>query len=218
MSSVQPSEKQDDQPAPKKKCFVLTPIGDPGTATRCAADGLINSVIRPALVDDFDVTAAHEISDPGSIPGQVIERILQDDLVIANLTGLNPNVMYELSIRHCNAKPVVTIAEQGTKLPFDISDQRTIFYVDDMKQVTDLPSDLRRAVQRAMEMPEADNPVFRASKMKVMREAATSDTDQFVLQKLEQIDEAIARLTPNYNFLSVGTAVGGRLTRGNACR
>ena len=129
-----------DQKESGKKCFIITPIGDADSEIFRMAKGVIESVIKPVLhkYRYDDIKPAYEINEIGMISTQIINRIINDDLVIANLTGNNPNVMYELCLRHVTAKPIIHICQHGTNLPFDIKDSRTIFYRDDMLGVQDL--------------------------------------------------------------------------------
>lgn len=127
-----------------KKCFIITPIGEENSIIFRKARGVIESVIKPVLTDfGFDdIKPAYEIAESGLIGNQIIDRIINDDLVVANLTGNNPNVMYELAVRHVLAKPIIHICENGTKLMFDVSGSRTIFYNDDMLGTEELKSKL----------------------------------------------------------------------------
>jgi len=183
----------------EKQCFVITPIGSDQSETRRAADGLIEVVIRPALESlGYDVVAAHQIPDPGSIGRQVMQKIINADLVIANLTELNPNVMYELAVRHAACTPVVTIAQEGTKLPFDVIDSRTIFYRNDMFGVQQLIRALREAVNAAINSPTTDNPVFNATQAVVLREAAKpGSADEVIIESLRRIEGAMSRRVSN---------------------
>lgn len=69
---------------------------------------------------------ADQISKSGLITTQIINQIIECPLVIADLTGANPNVFYELAIRHATGKPYIQLIEQGHRLPFDIGGVRTI--------------------------------------------------------------------------------------------
>ena len=111
-----------------KDCFVIAPIGEPESDTRKRSDQVLKHVIKPAASEcGYNAIRADEIDKPGIITSQVIQHIVNDSLVIADLTERNPNVFYELAIRHAISKPFVQIMKKGEQLPFDVAATRTIF-------------------------------------------------------------------------------------------
>jgi hypothetical protein len=114
----------------EKLCFVISPIGDTDSETRKRSDQVLKHVIRPAAtLCGYKAVRADEIDKPGMITSQVIQHVVNDDLVVADLTERNPNVFYELAIRHALRKPLVQIIRKGEAIPFDVAGTRTI-YVD----------------------------------------------------------------------------------------
>jgi hypothetical protein len=151
----------------------------------------------------FEVVAAHEIATPGSITKQVIEHLLEDGMVVANLTSLNPNVMYELAVRHAARLPNVTLVEDGTTLPFDIADERTIFYTDDMLGAEALKPELTKAVAAALSEKQPDNPIYRAtSALGIIQSPETSPVDVHILERLDSMDNRLMQLAQTYQRMS----------------
>lgn len=107
------------------QCFVICAIGGPGTTIRRRADSIYNNIIRPAVGEIMPVRA-DLLESPGVITNQVVELLLESELVIADLTGRNPNVYYELALRHITRKPCIQLIEEGEDLPFDIANTRTL--------------------------------------------------------------------------------------------
>ncbi|MGZ0656146.1 hypothetical protein ACWPKS_11125 [Coraliomargarita sp. W4R72] len=197
MSNPKPKRTETEKAVPRKKtCFVVTPIGTSNTDIRRAAEGVLDSAIVPICEKlDYQVEVAHRISTNGSISNQIIELLLNADLVIANLTGLNPNVMYELAVRHAKRLPVVCLAETGTSLPFDLKDERTVFYTDDMLGVEELKISLESAVNSAQSEKLADNPIYRvADKVILEPHETTVGSNEFILNRLSSLEKMIENL------------------------
>ena len=111
----------------EKLCFVISPIGDQNSETRKRSDQVLRHIVRPAAdICGYKAVRADEIDKPGIITSQVIQHVVNDDLVVADLTERNPNVFYELAIRHALRKPLVQIIQKGEAIPFDVAATRTI--------------------------------------------------------------------------------------------
>jgi hypothetical protein len=110
-------------------CFYVTPIGGEDSLERKHADVFLGHLVEPAvdaLGMGLRVVRADQIDKPGLITAQVIQHLLRSRLVVADLSFHNPNVFYELAIRHATGKPTVLICRTEDGLPFDVSDARTI--------------------------------------------------------------------------------------------
>jgi hypothetical protein len=117
----------DDRPAQRNKCFVVSAFGDTPTDVRFYAQ-VLKYLIKPVLEPGYDVKRADELNREGLITNQIIERLREDDLVIADYTGRNPNVFYEVAARHSFGKPIVHLCSDPGEIPFDVANQRAIPY------------------------------------------------------------------------------------------
>ncbi|MBD8527080.1 hypothetical protein [Pseudomarimonas arenosa] len=122
-------------PLSVQRAFVIGPIGDrdapsedPRRIVYEQAIEVLEQVIVPAC-EAFGIEAfrADQIHTTGEIPDQVFRHLRDAPFVIADLSGANPNVMYELGLRHTTGKVTIQIGERG-RLPFDIASIRTIMF------------------------------------------------------------------------------------------
>lgn len=163
---------QSEKISKRRKCFVVGPIGALNSSERTKADWLLRYIVRPVLEGNpfgYDVVRADEIAKPGLITDDVINCVLDADLVVADLSGANPNAFYELGLRHMNGGPTIHVIESGEEdLPFDVQDYRTIFYKTNHPDDIDKAKDdlVKQAVAIEAELeegaPKFSNPVTRA--------------------------------------------------------
>lgn len=103
-------------------CFVMCPFSEP-------FNEYYKEIYTPALKNaGIEAMRADEIFGVGSIAQDVYDNIVNSDVVLAELTGRNPNVFYELGIAHSHEKPVIMLTQNSDDIPFDVGHLRTIVY------------------------------------------------------------------------------------------
>ena len=106
----------------RKQCFVLMPFGE-------IFDVYYEKVYRRAIEDaGYKAVRADTLFGTGSLIEQVWREIGKSEVVLADLSGRNPNVYYELGLANSQFKPVILTASAHGDAPFDIAHARTFVY------------------------------------------------------------------------------------------
>ena len=169
-----------------KTCFVICPIGDEGTETRKRSDQVLKHIIEPAVKDCAyeSPVRADAIAEPGNITSQVIQRVYEADLVVADLTKHNPNVFYELAIRHAARKPIILIMEPISDyetIPFDVAQDRVIYFDHkDLDSVAQCKKNMIKQIHSIQEKNTSnDSPISFALDIKLLRESGDTQKEYF---------------------------------------
>lgn len=132
-----------------KSCFVVSPIGDSGSDIRNNADKLFKYIINPVCRNcNFEAIRVDQINESDSITQTIIEQLQTADLVIADISGHNPNVFYEMGYRKCTNKPIIHLKRKGESIPFDVNTVRTFEYdLTDLDNVEEMKERLKQTVE-----------------------------------------------------------------------
>ena len=112
-----------------KKCFVIMPFSKTTSRrTERYWTDHYNNFLKPKIDSVEGIEAERSKPLRGQILKDIITHLIFADIVVADLTDNNPNVFYELGIRQSFKHGTITIAEDGTKLPFDIKGKGVLLY------------------------------------------------------------------------------------------
>lgn len=181
---------------PKKTCFVIAPIGKDDSPIRKRSDQVLKYVIAPVVESlGYTATRADQLPDPGVITSQILQRLIDDTLVVADLAGHNPNVFYEVGVRHAFRRPIVQLSQKGESIPFDVAGLRTI-QLDhtDLDSVEAAKQELEKHV-RALEADKANtgSPISDVIKIQALRRSDDPNR-QFQAEVLSGINDLRASL------------------------
>lgn len=158
-------EKKIEDLSYEDMCFVICPIGVKNSETRIKSDRVLKNLIEPAASrNNLKTLRIDTLSTTGAtLTNQIIDYLLKAKVVVADLTGQNPNVYYELAIRHATFKPYIHIKEEGTTVPFDIIGIRHIDYSLDLDVLPDKVKELSKAIMDCLRDDyKPDNPISAA--------------------------------------------------------
>ncbi len=149
-------------------CFVLMPFGKKMDAAGRVTnfDSVYAKIIAPAVErSGLEPIRADEEKIGGTIHKPMFERLMLCHYAVADITGANPNVFYELGIRHAmRPRSTVIVFAEGTVLPFDIALVRGLAYkTDGAGEPVDAETTLAQIasqLEAARGNPHDDSPIF----------------------------------------------------------
>ncbi|NOT16105.1 MAG: hypothetical protein HOP21_11170 [Methylotenera sp.] len=118
----------------KPTCFVVMPISDVHGYDSGHFGRVYEHLLRPAIIDaGYTPIRADDTTKTDYIVVGIIQQIVQAEMVVCDFSAKNPNVMYELGIRHAFGKPVTLIKDRKTDKVFDIQGLRYTEYDESLR-------------------------------------------------------------------------------------
>jgi hypothetical protein len=145
----------------KPICFVISPMGKEDSEARRQSDLLLRYVINPAVeACGYRVVSPAKMVGSELIMSQIIRHLVSAPLVIADLTGGNANVFYELALRHAVQKPFIQIIAKTSNLTFDVKNIRTIkFDISSVDSQDKAKNDLIEYIKEAERTRRPETPM-----------------------------------------------------------
>ena len=136
----------------QKTCFVIMAIGDQefgeNKVSYSELRGKYDDLIKEAILrarPDLEIVRADDVSAPGTITTDIVTRIMRSDFVVADVTYPNPNVFYELGLRHASKPGTIIIKDNaGPRVPFDIAHLRHTGYDHSLSGLKALAGELSK--------------------------------------------------------------------------
>lgn len=114
---------------PKKKCFVIMPFSTTKICSEEQWTDIFENTIKPAVEESgFNYKCFRANLVIGNIIKDILDNLNKSDIVIADMTDRNPNVFYELGVRHALRDATVLITQNMDDIPFDLQHYATLKY------------------------------------------------------------------------------------------
>ena len=187
----------------KPSAFVLMPFSN-------RLNTVYEHFFKPVLEEaGFNVFRADDLASESqqSILRDILDGIHKNDLIVADLTDLNPNVFYELGLAHALGKPVILLTQQREEVPFDLRQYRLTEYSTHFVEIKEAEARLSSLAKGFLDgtaqfgnpvtdfLPEGSNALSPDQHLGTNEESSGENDDLGVLDHL-------IRLSDGYNLIA----------------
>ncbi len=188
----------------RKVCFVIMPFTDPEGYEKGHFKKIYEQIFKPAIEEaGYTAFRMDENSESTLIQAKIYNHLINEPMVLCDLSSKNPNVLYELGIRHAYDKPVVLVQEEGQNHIFDIAGLTTVSYrknrlydevVEDQKNITEAIKQTANAKNNYSVMSLVNlNPAMLDSNSGITKEDKLEILISDLNRKMNRFEEHISR-------------------------
>jgi hypothetical protein len=191
----------------KEKCGIIMPISE---LDGCSEEHWIDvkNILTEAIeAANFEANLVSDADDIGIIQKRIIQNIYDNPIIVCDVSGKNPNVMFELGLRLAFDKPTIIVKDDKTSYSFDTSSIEHLTYPRDLRfnKIIEFKKELAEKINgthtKAKEDKDFSTFLKHFGKFTVAKVETTEvSKDEFVLEELKEIRYAIKDLTRKQNY------------------
>lgn len=195
-----PAKQTEDEPS-KPVCGIVMPISAiDGCAETHWLD--VREILSEAIeAAGFEPNLVSDADDVGIIQKRIIQNIYENPIIVCDVSGKNPNVMFELGLRLAFDKPTIIVKDDKTSYSFDTSPIEHLEYPRDLRftKIVDFKDELTEKIQATHEKATKDKNYTTFLKHFGTFTVPKLDTqevskDTFILEELQSLKKAVADL------------------------
>jgi hypothetical protein len=143
----------------KKNVFVIMPFSSTASCTKEEWYEIYENVFYPAITE-CGYFCERAVPNTGSLIASIVEKLKTARIVLADITDRNPNVFYELGVRHALSKRTIVISQNTSDIPSDLRGYWSLEYGIRPAQVAQFKRDIHRLITEIEKNPDkSDSPV-----------------------------------------------------------
>lgn len=196
--------KNDEHNASKLTCGIVMPISE---IDGCSSDHWsdVKFILSEAIeLAGFDPILVSDASDVGIIQKRIIRNLYENEIVVCDVSGKNPNVMFELGLRLAFDKPTIIVKDNKTSYSFDTSPIEHLEYPRELRfnKIVEFKEELAYKIKathkKSIEDPNYTTFLKHFGDFKTVQIQSTAvSKDEYVLDELKNLTKAVIELQTN---------------------